>query len=103
MTGIVLLAESVGGNNGVVDLGRFVFHPGEEGGAKIKADFGIVARDALDATVAIQNPGSGVGSVALESDAFIPIMVRGGRILKFHAFEPGIFSGGLIKVPVNAD
>jgi hypothetical protein len=64
---------------------------------------GVVIDDLRDAILAIQNPCRRVGRIALGGNAFIPIVKWCGGILNFDGIEPRIFTGRLIKMPVNAD
>ena len=103
VTGEALLAQFVGGNNRVVNLRHFVLHPREKRRAEIEADLGVVADDLFNPFTLTHDAGRGVGCVAFERDALVPIVVRMRRILQLDGFQPGVFTRGLIEVPVNAD
>jgi hypothetical protein len=79
------------------------FHPGEKRGSKIEADLGIVVDDIDNSLIVIQNPRGRIWRVALRGDAPIPVVIGIGGVLNFYLFEPGIFSRGLIEVPMNAN
>ncbi len=86
-----------------VDVGAFCFHPGQQGRSEIEADPRVVVDDLLDAAVRIQNPGGGVGRVALGGDPLVPVVIRIGRILQLDRFQPGVFPRRLVEMTMNAD
>ena len=66
-----LLALAVRRENGLIGLRCGVFKPREQRRANIEADPGIVVDDLDDATLAVQNPGGGVGCVAFGGDPLV--------------------------------
>ena len=103
MAGEAGLALGIGVEDGLIDGGRIVLKPGEEGRAEVKADACIVVDDLGDAIVAVEHAGKGVGRVAFGGDPFVPIMIRIGGVLKFDCLEPGILSRWLVKMTVDTD
>ena len=79
--GIILLTQFVRGDNCLVDVWHFIFHPRQEGRAEVETDFRVIADDLLDPSFSIENPSGGIGSVTFHGDTFVPIVVRGRRIL----------------------
>ncbi len=101
--GIAFLTFPVRLDNRPVSSGVALFHPGEERWAEIKAHAGVITHDAADIAFAVKDTRSGIGQVALGGDPFIPVVVRVSRVLLLDVFQPGIFAGRLVKVPVNTD
>ena len=103
MAGEALLAFAVGVEDRGVDFGRFGFEPGEQSGAEVEADAGVVVDQLDDAVVAVDDPRYRVGRVALGGDALVPVVIGIGRVLQLDGFEPGVFPGRLVEVAVDAD
>ena len=80
-----------------------VFHPGEERGAKVEADLGIVVDDLCDPAAVIYNPRCAIRGIALGGNALIPIVKRVGRRLRLNALQPRILPGRLVKMGMDAD
>jgi hypothetical protein len=79
------------------------FHPGEECGAEVEAHFLIVIDDFEDSSVGVEYAGGGVLGVTFGVNSFVPVVVWVGGVLDFDFFQPGIFSGRLVKVTVYAN
>jgi hypothetical protein len=79
------------------------FHPAEKGGTKIETDPGVIVDEVNHPLFRIKDARSGIACVTFCIDPFIPIVVGIGRILEFHAFQPGIFPGRLVKMAVNTN
>jgi hypothetical protein len=77
--------------------------PGEEGGAEVEADPGVVVDDPADHLLVVEDARGGVRLVALVGDPLVPVVERVGRILQLDVLEPGVFPGGLIEMAVDAD
>ncbi len=103
MSGKALLTSVIGGDNGFVNLGSLVLHPSQQSRAEIETDFLVVADDLDDEALAIENPRRSVRLVTLSSDPLVPIMVGIGGVLRFDDLQPGILSGWLVEMSVNAD
>ena len=89
--------------NHAIGAGRIFFQPGEQGRPEVEADARVIVHDADDLVVAIHDARRAVGRIAFRSDAFVPVVVRGGGVLSLYGFEPGVFSRRLVEMPVNAD
>ncbi len=96
-------AGMVGVEDHAVGAGGFALEPGEQGGAEVEADFAVVIDDLDDLAVAVFDARGAVGGVALGADAFVPVVVGGGRGLEFDGFEPGVFARRLVEVSVDGD
>jgi hypothetical protein len=81
---------------------RFLpFYPGEECGAEIKTEIGIIVEDIEDLFLTIDDPRITIGPITLEGDPLVPVMERMGALLTFNGLQPGIFSGWLIEMAMN--
>src|SRR6476646_3598264 len=103
MPGKSFLALLVCFETGFVCLRRIVFQPGEQGGAKVGANAGVVVYYLPDESGFIKYARCAVGCIALRGDAFIPVMIRIGGLLALHRLQPGIFPWRLVEVRVNTD
>jgi hypothetical protein len=103
MTGEAGLALEIGIEDRLVDIRGIILKPGEEGGAEVKADAGIVIDDISDAIVTVQQAGEGIGRVAFGGDAFVPVVIRVGGVLELDGFEPCVFPGRLVEMAMDAD
>jgi hypothetical protein len=92
---------SIGFDDLKVDRGEFLFQPGEEGGAKIETDGGIVVVNIEDLPSPVDDPGMCIGSVAFNSDPFIPVVKGVGALLGHNGFQPGVLPGRLIEMAMN--
>ena len=72
-------ALPVGITNHAVGTGRILFQPGEQGRPEIKADPRVIVHDADDLVIAINDPRGPIGRIAFRGDAFVPVVVGGGR------------------------
>ena len=79
------------------------FQPSQQRRAEIKAYIAVVVDDLHDTSLLVQDTGGGIGLVALDGNAFVPIMIRISRILQFDGLQPGIFPWRLVEVAVNAN
>ena len=89
--------------DGLVGVRVGFLHPGEQSGAKVETDVSVVVDDFCDEAFFVEDTGSRVGCVALEIDALVPVVKRGGAVLQFNGFDPGTFTGRLVKMAMNAD
>src|SRR5262249_9747542 len=103
MSGKACLTVVVGGYDSCIHLRRLLLQPGEQRRAKIKTHPGIVIDNSYNPVRAIENARGGIGSITLGGDAFVPVMVRMGRVLQFDSFQPWILPRWLVEVTVHAD
>jgi len=96
------LAVAVGVEESAVDGRPRAFHPGEQRRAEVEADVRVVVAQRRDPPVGVEQPGRGVGPVALCGDALIPVVVWSGRVLHLDRVEPGVLARRLVEVPVHA-
>jgi hypothetical protein len=89
--------------NRPVKLRPLCLQPGKNRGAEVEAHVGVVVNDLYDAAVAVEDPGDGVGLVALHGDPLVPVVIRVGGILELDRLERGVLPRGLVEVPMNAD
>jgi hypothetical protein len=97
-----LRAHAIGLQNRLVGVGRFVLHPGQQGGPEVEADARVVVDDFCDAAFRVQNARGAVGRVAFRRDALVPIVIGSGGILQLDRLQPRILARRLIEVAVNA-
>ena len=64
---------------------------------------GPQAISAHDFSVAIEESGMGIRSIALGRDSLIPVMIWRSGFLHLDRLQPRVFPRGLIKMPVNTD
>lgn len=105
--GAVAAVAGGGGEVGVEDhavgAGGLFQQPGEQGGAEVEAHPGVVVENADDVVAGVGDARGAVGGVALGGDALVPVVEGGGGFLEFDGFEPGVFTGRLVEVAVDAD
>ena len=77
------------------------FKPVEKRGPEIKAETGVIIVDTGDHSLRVKQTGKPVGPVALVVHAFVPIVIGRGRRLAFYNVKPWVFTGRLVKMPVN--
>jgi hypothetical protein len=97
------LALAVGLAESLIDLRGVRLQPGEERRPEVEADPGVVVDDALDQPVLIKDPRGGVGSVALNGNPLVPVMIRTSPVLLLYDLQPGILSRRLVKMAVDAE
>jgi len=88
---------------GPVDPWMLPLDPPHQRRTEIKTEVQVVVPQAQDTIVVGRKPGRGIGPVALYVDAFVPVMVRTGRILTLDFLEPWIFPGGLVEMTVDTN
>ncbi len=96
-------AFPVRGKDRAVDLRLFSFQPAQQTRSEIKTDPGIIIDNIYDPLPLIQNASRCIRSIAFFGDSLIPVVKWRGRLLALNFFQPGILTGGLIKMAVNAD
>jgi hypothetical protein len=77
--------------------------PGEERRPEVEADPGVVVDDALDQPVLVKYPRGGIGSIALDGDPLVPVMIGTSPVLLLYHLQPGILSRRLVKMAVDAE
>src|SRR5512139_889651 len=97
------LALAVGLAESLIDLRGVRLQPGEERWPEVEADPGVAIDDALDQPLLVEDPRGGVGSVALDGDPLVPVMIRTSPVLLLYDLQPGVLSRGLVKVAVDAE
>ena len=102
MAAVVLPAFLVGGQDFLVGSGMVDLHPGKQGGTEIEVEELVIVGDALDAAASqVEDPGEGVGPVALVINPFVPVGERLGAGLVVNDPRPGVFPGGLVKMSMD--
>ena len=96
-------AFDVGANHQFVGFRRAPLHPAQQRRSKVVADRVVVIGDAADAVLGIHDARGGVGGVAFRVYALVPVVIRISGILQLNGFQPWVFAGRLIEVPVYAD
>ena len=94
-------AEPVALDHAGEDLGLVGVEPGEQGGADVEAQVGVVVDDGHDPAPVVDDAGPAVGAVALRRDALVPVVVRRRRRLRRHQLRPGVLPRRLVEVPVH--
>src|SRR5262249_42901603 len=102
-TGKMLAAFAVCRDDSRMDVGRVALHPAHQRRPEIEADARIVVDDFGDAFVGSKNARGRVRGVTFGRDAFVPVVIRVGRILQLDFFEPGVLARRLIEVSVDTD
>jgi hypothetical protein len=82
---------------------EFLLKPGEEGGAKIEADGGVVIKDIQDLPFAVNDPGISIRPIAFESDPFVPVVKGMSALLGLDDFKPGVLPRRLIEMTMNGN
>ena len=100
---VALAAAALAVKNHAIGARRVFLEPTQQRGAEVKADARVVVDDARDLIFHIEHASRAVGRVALSANALVPVVIRSGRVLRFHRLQPGILAGRLIKVAVNAN
>ena len=100
---IGLAAAALAIEDHAIGAGGVFAEPAQEGGADIEADAGVVVDDADDLVFGVDDAGSTVGGITLRADAFVPVVIGGGRVLRFYGFKPRVLARRLVEVTVNAD
>ena len=54
-----------------------------------------------DLSLAIHDPGMGIGPVAFGGNPLIPVMIRMGALFPLNGIKPGILPRRLIKMAMN--
>jgi len=85
---ITLYIAALLGNNHFAGFGVVQIQPGEQGWADVKADALKVAQ-------------FGIWGIAMGVNALVPVMVGGCALLFGDLIGQGVFTNGLIKMPVN--
>src|SRR5215475_2366394 len=93
----------ISGENTLVNIRGVGLHPGEESRLKVKANSGVVIYDPGDASVSIEYSGSCIWRIALDGDAFVPVMKWISRVLYLDEFQPRILPRRLVKMTMNTD
>jgi hypothetical protein len=88
-------------NDLLIDEWLLSLYPGEERGAEIETEIGIIVEDIEDLALAINDPRIPIGPVTFEGDPLIPVMKRMGALLPLNDFQPGVLSRRLIKMSMN--
>ena len=86
-----------------VGFGGVELHPAQEGGPEVEAHPCIAVYHFADHARTVQPPRPAQGSIALPGDARVPVVFGGGAALGQHVFEPGVETGRLVEMTVNAD
>src|SRR5262249_9171535 len=102
MAAVATLAFTIAVEDALVGVGCAVFHPREQGGAKVEADAGVIVDDLANVPVGIENARGAVRQVALSGNALVPVVIGGGGVLRLNCFQPGIFARRLVKMTMNA-
>ena len=101
MTATLRAARPVCIEDTSVRPGMMRFQPGQQCGAEIKTDAGVIVKQFFVANVMSQGANKSIGSVTFSLNTLVPVVVRIGARLSFHQACPGIFARRLIKVAVN--
>ena len=103
VAGKIFLTFPIGFENRVINIRRFGFKPREQRSTEVETDLGVIIDEPDDLVIPIENPRDGIRRIALRRNTLVPIVVRIGRILQLDAFEPRVFTGGLIEMTVNTN
>ena len=94
---------AVRGDHPVVGRRCVPRQPRRQRRADVEAEQAVVVHDRHDHAVVVDDPGEGVGPVALGLDALVPVVERRGRRLDRHLLGPGVLAGRLVEVPVDRE
>ncbi len=89
--------------DGLVDLGARLLHPGQERRPGVEADRGVVVDDVDDPVLGVEDAGRGVRRVALGRHPLVPVVEGRGRVLDLDLLEPGVLARRLVEVAVDRD
>ncbi len=103
VTAVALPAAALAVKNHAIGALRVLLQPAHQRRPEVKTDARVVVHDALDLIFVVHDSRRAIGRVALRADALVPVVVRRGRVLGLHRFQPGILPRRLVKVTVNAD
>ncbi|MFO0635691.1 MAG: hypothetical protein U0168_22860 [Nannocystaceae bacterium] len=98
-----LAAQVVGRNDRAVDVATVALEPRQQRGPEVEAHARVVADDARDVALLVEDARRGVGAVALRGDALVPVVERIRRLLHLDGLEPRVLAWRLIEVTVDAD
>ena len=68
-------AFPVGAHDGIEGLGHMLPKPTRQRGPNVEAHLGVVVVELDDVAGAVEDPGPGIGRVALFGDAAVPVVV----------------------------
>jgi hypothetical protein len=77
--------------------------PGEQRGTEVEANTRVVVDYAGDSLLIIQDARREIRQIAFGSYTFVPVVIGVRGVLQLYLFKPGIFTGGLIEVAMNAE
>jgi hypothetical protein len=93
----------IGFENLLINRREFRLQPGEQRGAEIETDAGVIVGNLQDLPFAIGDPGIGVWPIAFEGNPLVPIVKRIGALLGLNDFKPRILPRGLVEMAVNGN
>jgi hypothetical protein len=96
-------ARAIGGDHRLVDVGRIVLEPRQQGRPDVEAHPLVVIDDRDDLVVVVDDAGRGVGPVALGGDPVVPVAVRVRGRLGLHRLQPRVLARRLVEVAMDAD
>jgi hypothetical protein len=74
-----------------------------QGRTEIEAERPVIVHQVENSVLVVHEARRRVGPITFEVDAFVPVMIRGRRILALYFLDPGVFAGGLVEMRVNAN
>jgi hypothetical protein len=101
VTGAASDALAVGLDDARVSFGVSAFEPGEERGAEVEAEVGVVVDYGFDAPVRVDDAGVAVRAVALAVDALVPVVEGVRARLALDQIGPGVLSRRLVEMAVD--
>ena len=94
-------APGLGGPDPVVDVGLAALQPRHQRRPDVEGQFLVVVDDGQHPAVGAEDPGEGVGPVALGRDAAVPVVEGRRRRLPGHLLRPGVLPGRLVEVRMD--
>ena len=96
-------AAALAVHNHPVRARRIVPQPAQQRRPEVETHPRVVIHDPRDMVLFILDARCSIGRVALRANAFVPVVIRGGRVLRLYRLQPRILAWRLIEMPMNAD